>query len=126
MATKNQPRDGTRSKKRTIRETSDERVVVGSEIGVTLPVGDTTAHLRFSFWSERYAKDSSRKSVREAAEACDEFNEAELERRLGKHLRMIHQAVDEIENGEDDDPKDSKPKSNKVSVRDRAKKRLKT
>lgn len=112
-----------RSKKRTVRKATDGMVVVGSEIGVSLPIGDTFAHIRFSFWSERLCRDD-RESVRKTAAEVDEFNERELDRRLSKHVKMVRAALRETYD-EDDDPKDSKPKSNKVSVRDRAQARLK-
>lgn len=106
-------RDETRSKKRTVRKADSGQVVVGSEIGVTLPIDDTTAHLRFSFWSELYAKNDTLAERKRTAEKVDEFNESELERRLDKYVRALRRAM-----------LDEKPKKKKgSSVRDRVKKR---
>lgn len=123
--TPNSSRDVSKSKKRTVRKTSDDRVVIGSEIGVSIPIGDTFAHLRFSFWSERFAKSDSRADIRKTAEEVDEFNERELDRRLQKHIKTVKAALREMYDDDDDEEEASEPKGSKVSVRDRAKARLK-
>ncbi len=95
-----------------------DNVRVWSQIGVTLPLGeDTTAHLRFDFGHERIAKKGTDDELRRVAALVDEFNEAELERRLSKYLRLI----DRVLEGGDDDDEDEKPKG---SPRERARKRL--
>lgn len=120
-------RDEQRAKKRaarpiTVRKTDDPaKVIVGSEVGVTLPVGDTTAHIRFSFWHERVSGPSVA-AIRRTADQIDEFNEAELERRVRKYRRVIERTL----NDEDSDEPDAEPrKKKKGSVQDRARKRMK-
>lgn len=109
---KKAPIERTHSKPRITR---DERgVVVGSEVGITLPIDDTTAHIRFSFWHERIAKDDTVEEIRKTVMLVDEFNEAELERRIKKYRRLVRRELD----GE---PKKKKGKS----VQERAKKRMK-
>lgn len=85
-----------------IERLSDGRVRMGSEVGVTLPIEDTTAHIRFSFWSERLAKNDSQEELKRTAALIDEFNEAELERRVRKYQRLIRRV------SEDDDDEDTK------------------
>ena len=99
------------------RVTIDARgVVVGSEIGLTIPIDDSTAHLRFSFWHERIATDDSVEAIKEAAALVDEFNEAELERRLKKYRRIAKRELNES--------KADAEKKRKNSVQARAKKRM--
>lgn len=102
--------------------TRDHRgVVVGSEIGVTLPIGDTTAHLRFSFWHERIAKSDSADEIRRTASLVDDFNEAELDRRTKKYLRLIARIMNEDDDEEEDDePKKKGKKQQSVQERARA------
>lgn len=81
-----------------VERLSDGRCRVGSEIGLTLPIGDnTTAHLRFSFWSERLSKNDSMDELKRTAALVDEFNEAELERRVRKYQRLIKRTLEEDE-----------------------------
>lgn len=74
---------------------ADGRVRMGSEVGVTLPVGDSTAHIRFSFWHERIAKNDSQEELKRTAAQIDEFNEAELERRIRQYQRLIRRVSEE-------------------------------
>jgi hypothetical protein len=104
---------------RTRSVTKDHRgVVVGSEVGVTLPIGDTTAHLRFSFWHERIAKSDSQEEILRTVNLVDEFNEEELNRRVPKYRRLIARMLNE----EDDD---DEPKKKDSDVQARARKRMK-
>lgn len=116
----------SRSKTRTV--TKDHRgVVVGSEVAVTIPIGDTTAHLRFGFWHERIAPGSSQESIRKTAELVDEFNEDELNRRLEKYRRLIIRVMNEEDLDEDEDEDEERPKrkKSKSSVQERARKKMK-
>jgi hypothetical protein len=90
-------------------------VRVWSEVGVTIAVTDDPPQfLRFSFGHERIAKSSSQEEIRKTAALVDEFNEAELDRRLAKYRRVVKRAGSEEHDG--------KPK--KGSVQDRARKKL--
>lgn len=89
-----------------------DSVRVWSEIGVTLPIGDTTAHIRFSFGHERVAKNSTQAEIARTSDLVDEFNEKELDKRLTKHVRTIKRVLNEEQKA----PKAKK----KESVRDRA------
>lgn len=120
---KNVVRDGTRSTKGKIRKPSDPddgRCIVGSEIGVTIPIGDTTAHLRFSFWHERIAKNGTQAELRRVTNALEEFNEAELERQVTKARRTIQRVL----NGDDEEDSKETQHERRVSVRDRARKKV--
>lgn len=120
MATSKGKAEVARSKARVTRD--HRGVVVGSEIGVTLPIGDSTAHLRFSFWHERIAKSDSVDEIRKTAALVDEFNEAELDRRMQKYLRLIKRILNEEE--ADDEPATKKGKGKKEqSVQERARAR---
>lgn len=103
MAKKVTPPDKPTKKRAILRE--GDRVIVGSEVGLTLPIGDTTAHLRFSFWSERFAKSDSDVHLKEAAELVDEFNEAELDRRTKKYKRIIERILQEEDEDDEDSPR---------------------
>jgi hypothetical protein len=120
---RNSARDDTRSKKASLRKPSDPddgRCIVGSEIGVTIPIGDTTAHLRFSFWHERIAKNGTQAELKRVTNALEEFNEAELERQITKARRTIQRVL----NGDDDEPEEGATHERKVSVRDRARRKV--
>lgn len=104
-----------------MRQAPDDRLIVGSEVGVTLPVGDTTAHIRFSFWSERFTKDGTLTEIRKTAKEVDEFNEEQLERYLEKYMKTIARAL----RGGGEDPGNEQKVSGRVSVRDRAKAKVK-
>jgi hypothetical protein len=71
------------------RKRSTGEVIVGSEVGVTLPIGDSTAHLRFSFWHERISPSDSEEDIKATAALVDDFNEAEIERRVKKYRRLV-------------------------------------
>lgn len=120
-------KDTKRSKNRTVRRTAKARditaqpLVIGVEVGVSLPVGDTYAHLRYSFWCEQAIENTSMAARKRAAADLDEYVEAELDRRVRKSMKIIRRALDETE--EEEVPKE--PRSEKVSVRERALKRTK-
>lgn len=107
-------KEQTRSKKRTVKKTDSGQVVVGSEVGVTIPVGDTTAHLRFSFWHERLAKSDSQAEIKRVANLVDEFNEEEVDRRVEKYRKVIKRILQE---DDDEEPRGS-------TVQDRARKKM--
>lgn len=124
-----QTKDTKRSKNRTVRRTAKARdiasqpLVIGVEVGVSLPVGDTYAHLRYSFWCEQAIENTSMAARKRAAADLDEYAEAELDRRVRKAMKIIRRALDETGEAEVEVPKE--PRSEKVSVRDRAVKRIK-
>lgn len=103
MAKHNLPPDKGTARKRAVR--AGERIIVGSEVGITIPIGDTTAHLRTSFWSERFAKSDSAKDLKAAAELVDEFNEVELDRRVKKYKRIIERILQEEDEDDEDTPR---------------------
>lgn len=127
MAPAKQAKDTKRSKNRTVRRTAKARditaqpLVIGVEVGVSLPVGDTYAHLRYSFWCEQTIENTSMAARKRAAADLDEYVEAELDRRVRKSMKIIRRAMAETE--EEEVPKE--PRSEKVSVRDRALKKVK-
>ena len=90
-----------RSSAEVIEKLSDGRVRMGSEVGLTIPVADTTAHIRFSFWHERLAKNDSQEELKRTAALIDEFNEAEIERRVRKYQRLVRRVETD---DEDDEP----------------------
>lgn len=99
-----------------------DQVRVWSEVGVTLPIGESTAHLRFSFGHERLSKSGSQAEIQKTAALVDEFNEAELDRRVVKYRRLIGRIL----SAEDDEVDEVRSKKNrKKSVQERAQKRLK-
>jgi hypothetical protein len=122
------PKDTKRSKNRTVRRTAkardinDHPLVIGVEVGVSLPVGDTYAHLRYSFWCEQAIENKSMAARKRAAADLDEWVEAELDRRVRKSMKVIRRALDETGEEEVEVPKE--PRSEKVSVRDRARKKI--
>ncbi len=76
-------------------KTESTGVRVWSEVGLTIPIGDTTAHLRFAFGHERIAKNGTQEEIRKTAALVDEFNESELERRVEKYRRLITRVMQE-------------------------------
>lgn len=76
-------------------------LVMGSEVGMSIPIGDTFAHLRFSFWHERISPSDSIADLKATAELIEEFNEEELDRRVRKMKRLVRQILNE----DDDDDK---------------------
>lgn len=94
----------------------DGTVRVWSELGVTLPIGETTAHIRFSFGHERIAK-STQADIDRAEALVDEFNEKVLDKRVKKHVRTINRILNEA------DRPSKKGAKKKKSVRDRARER---
>lgn len=74
---------------------SDERSGnrIWSTVGVTLPIPDTFASVRFSFGHERYAKSDKPKDLIAAEGEMHEFNEKVLERRLAEHKAMLEDLV---------------------------------
>ena len=98
---------------------ADGSVRVWSSVGVTIPIqNDPPAFLRFSFGHERIAKKGTAAEVSRVADAVDEFNENELQKRLKKYVRMVRVISNDPEHEE-------KPKGKgKKSGRDRAMKRL--
>lgn len=106
--------DAPKTRKRKVAD--GESVRVWSEVGVTVAVSDDPPQfLRFTFGHERLAKNGTQEEIRKTANLVDEFNEAELERRIQKYKRLIRREM------EDDDDDDDGPK--KESVRDRARKK---
>lgn len=87
----------------------DRRVRVYSEVGVTIPIDDTTAHIRFLFGHERFAKNDTQEELKKTAAQVDEFNEAELERRVKKYQRLVRQ----INAEEDEEPKNARRRSSR-------------
>lgn len=95
-----------------------EAVRVGSAIGVTLPIGDTTAHFRTDFWHERIAPKGTQEEIRKTFALVDEANKAELERRVAEYRRMITRILgEEVEDEDDEDEAEETPS-------ERAKRRL--
>lgn len=108
------------SKPTTTKKTKvNEPVSVWSEVGVTLPIGDTYAHFRFSFGHERIAKNGTQAELKRVAALIDEFNSEELERRVDVYMNLVKRVMSE------DHTVEPETKDKKGSVRDRAKKRLK-
>lgn len=67
-----------------------DSVRVWSEVGVTIAVSDDPPQfLRYTFGHERIAKNSTQEEIRKTARLIDEFNEAELDRRIGKFSRLL-------------------------------------
>lgn len=67
-----------------------DSVRVWSEVGVTIAVSDDPPQfLRYTFGHERIAKNSTQEEIRKTARLVDEFNEAELERRIDKFARLL-------------------------------------
>lgn len=92
-------------------------VRVWSEVGITVAVTDDPPQfLKFSFGHERIAKNDSIEEIRKTARLIDEFNEAELDRRLA-HYKKVVMREGETERSE------RPPK--KGSVKARARKRAK-
>lgn len=110
---KNEGLDGIRTKRGGTIVIDGVRV--WSELAVTLPLGDTTAHLRFAFGHERLAKSSAEVDVKKAAAMTDSFNEEELERRIRKYRRVIERAL-----SDEDDDEDASDKQKASSARARA------
>lgn len=99
-----------------------DSVRVWSEVGVTVAVTeDPPQFLRFTFGHERIAKNGSTEEIKRTAALVDEFNEAELERRLNKYRRILRRSTDDDDDSEEVSGK--KPKSS-GSVRDRVRKRM--
>lgn len=71
-------------------------VRVWSEVGVTLPIGDTYAHFRVSFGHERISPTDSTKDLKETTNLVDEFNEEQLDKMLRKYSRMVREALEEV------------------------------
>lgn len=94
----------TKTKRSGIRRNGSE-VLVWSEVGMSVPVGDTYAHLRFSFGHERFAKSDSLKDLKETSALVDEFNEEELDRRTRKYMRLVKQILNEDEDSEEEEKK---------------------
>lgn len=111
-------RDETKSTKPILNA---EGVRIGSEIGVTLPIGDTTAHIRFSFWSERICANNPA-AIKRTVNLVAEFNDEELNKRLDEYIRQVRRAmgesVDELKKTKKTTAK--RTGDPKVSVRDRA------
>lgn len=102
-----------------------ESVRVWSEVGCTLPIGDTFASFRFSFGHERIAKNSTQAELTRTTALIDEFNAKELEARVEAYKRLVNRILAE---GDDEDPeprRNKKPKPSTSSVRDRARKKIK-
>lgn len=93
-------------------------VRVGSSAGLTLPIGDTTAHFRFEFWHERIAKNDSLSELKKTERLIHEFNLEVLESRTEEYQR----AIKRIMNDEDDDEEDEGPRN----VKARAKRRVRS
>jgi len=90
-------------------------VRVWSEVGLTLAVTDDPPQfIRFAFGHERIAKSDSVEEIRKTAALVDEFNEAELERRIKKYKNLVRRETAE------DEPNRVK----EGSVRERARRRL--
>lgn len=68
---------------------SDGTVRVWSEVGLTLPVDDTTAHIRFLFGHERLAKNDTQAEIRKTEKLIDEFNERTVSDKVEKYTRLI-------------------------------------
>src|SRR6478735_2538606 len=64
---------------------TDGTVRVWSEVGLTVPVGDTTAHIRFLFGHERIAKNDTQEEIKRTEKLIDEFNEAVVEAKVRKY-----------------------------------------
>lgn len=91
-----------------------DSVRVWSEVGVTIAVSDDPPQfLRYTFGHERLAKNSTQEEIRKTARLVDEFNEAELDRRIGKYARLLRR-----ETGAED-------REEEETVRDRVQKRIK-
>lgn len=115
MTTKKPVKKPTTKKKVSSMTLPDGTVRVWSTVGATLPIPDSYGNIKFSFGHERIAKSSSQEEIRKTALLVDEFNEAELERRLKKYRRLFDRVMTEDE--------DDKPAHE--SVRDRARKKIK-
>lgn len=92
------------SRQRRGRQHLDDGTVrVWSEVGLTLPVGDTTAHIRFLFGHERIAKNSTEAEISRTEKLIDAFNEEVVERKVRKYTRLIGawQGSEEEEGKED-------------------------
>lgn len=82
---------------------ADGTVRVWSEVGLTLPVGDTTAHIRFLFGHERVAKNDSQAEITRTEKLIDEFNENVVAAKVRKYTRLIQawesETVDQANEG---------------------------
>lgn len=103
----------------TTKKSSDstKAVRVWSEVGVTVCItDDPPQYLKFTFGHERLAKSGSQVELQKTARQIDEFNEAEIEKRIDQYTRLIK--AHEIEVGETD------PEPREGSVKQRIRKRL--
>lgn len=62
---------------------------VWSECGVTMPINDTTAHIRFSFGFEKIAPDDSENAIKRVEKEIFELSEEVVQRRVVRLKRMI-------------------------------------
>ncbi len=74
---------------RIVRDPDAKQVRIYSEVGMTLPIGDTTAHIRFTFGHERIAKNDTQAEIRRTEKLIDEFNEKVVQEKVQKYTRLI-------------------------------------
>lgn len=115
MTEKKSTKKPTTKRKISTAAQADGTVRVWSTVGATLPIPESYGNIKFSFGHERIAKSGAQEEIRKTALLIDEFNEAELERRLKKYRRLFDRVMNE---DEDDAPAHE-------SVRERARKKIK-
>lgn len=92
----------------------DGAVRVWSSVGITVAITDDPPQfLKLEFGHERLAKSDTTEELRRVARLIDEFNEAEIEKRVEQYTRLIRRHGVEV--GEEDDSD---------SVRARARRRI--
>lgn len=77
------------TRSRGMRKQTDGTVRVWSEFGMTIPVGESMAFIKFTFGHERIAPDSSETTLRKVTADIDKYNEEEAERRIRKYTRLV-------------------------------------
>lgn len=85
------------------RKQDDGSVRVWSEFGMTLPVGESMAFIKFAFGHERIAPNDNVETLKRTVADIDKFNEEEAERRIRKYTRLVSAwESDEQDQGRED------------------------
>lgn len=114
MATERKSAKATGSRRHMLQE--DGSVRVWSSVGITVAITDDPPQfLKLEFGHERIAKNDTTNELRRVARLIDEFNEAEIEKRVDQYSRLIKRH--EVEVGETD------PEPRRGSVKERARRR---